>query len=407
MYWKVFCAVALLIAAYTGIVTASSEQHALDGSVQQQRYAMSSEPGRAGEQGPVESMDETKGAPNAEITPPFADIVTFAHLPTMNCLQSNKSFDIGILGAPLDTATSYRPGARFGPSGIRQGSRRLRLLRGYNVPIGVNPFDSWAKIVDCGDVQATSYDTALALRQVEAGHKKALHRGASTGRLDQHGAEPADKVFPRIITLGGDHSVTLPALRSVVKAHGPVSVIHFDSHLDTWKPALYGDGKSNTAGLNHGTFLYHAAKEGLTRNGTSIHAGIRTPLQDLGDYENDAECGFKLQEAWEIDRIGIHGIIETIRQTVGDTPVYLSIDIDVLDPSHAPATGTPETGGWTTRELRAIVRGLEGLNFVGADVVEVSPPYDTNAEITQLAAADLIFETMSLMVKKGPLSLSR
>ncbi|WFD00947.1 agmatinase [Malassezia yamatoensis] len=346
------------------------------------------------------SMDEDAplaDGPTADAV--FAGFGSFAHLPMMNCLHSDASFDIGFLGMPLDTATSYRPGARFGPSGIRQGSRRLRLYGGHNVPLDVNPFSSWAKIVDCGDVLATSYDTALAIKQLEAGHKKAMARDATKEIKGK-------KTHPRIISLGGDHSITLPVLRSIAKVYGPVSVIHFDSHLDTWKPRVFGGAKSSTAGVNHGTYFYHAAQEGLIRNGTSVHAGIRTTLNNLDDYKNDRECGFHLHEAWEIDKIGVDGFIRTIREIVGDSPVYLSIDIDVLDPSHAPATGTPETGGWTTRELRTIVRGLEGLNFVGADVVEVAPPYDTAAEITQLAAADLMFEVLSMMVKKGPVTLS-
>lgn len=352
--------------------------------------------------GSVESNEEpSPDAPTADAV--YAGLGSFAHLPTANCLNSDVPFDIGFLGMPLDTATSYRPGARFGPAGIRQGSRRLRLYGGYNVPLDVNPFSSWARIVDCGDVLATSYDTALAIKQLEAGHKKALHRSAKTTKLDGSRALGSkSKVYPRILSLGGDHSITLPILRSVVEAHGPVSVIHFDSHLDTWKPNVFGGAKSKTAAVNHGTYFYHAAKEGLIRNGTSIHCGIRSSLNDLDDYKNDRECGFKLHEAWQIDEIGVKGFIKAIHETVGNTPVYLSIDIDVLDPSHAPATGTPETGGWTTRELRTIVRGLEGLNLVGADIVEVAPPYDTNAEITQLAAADLLYEIMGLMVKAGP-----
>ena len=204
--------------------------------------------------------------------------------------------------------------------------------------------------------------------------------------------------------MGGDHSVTLPILRSMASVHGPLSVIHFDSHLDTWKPKGSKGEDSATAALNHGTYFYHASKEGLIRNGTSIHAGIRTTLYDIDDYENDADCGFKLIEAWEIDTLGVKGIIDAIKETVKDTPTYLSIDIDVIDPSAAPATGTPETGGWTTRELRTILRGLKGINLVGADLVEVAPAYDTAAEITQIAAADVLFEVLSLMVKKGPLT---
>jgi agmatinase len=160
---------------------------------------------------------------------------------------------------------------------------------------------------------------------------------------------------------------------------------------------------ANNLFSDHGTYFYHAAKEGLIRNGSSIHAGIRTSLSGPSDYQNDKDCGFKMNEARLIDDIGTKGIIENIRKAVEGNPVYLSIDIDVLDPSAAPATGTPESGGWTSRELRTILRGLEGLDIVGADLVEVSPPFDNQAEITQQVAADVLWEVMSIMVKRGPL----
>lgn len=161
------------------------------------------------------------------------------------------------------------------------------------------------------------------------------------------------------------------------------------------------------ASINHGTYFYHAFHEGLLANDSNIHAGIRTTLSGPSDYENDGYCGFEIVEAREIDYkdVGIQGIIDKIKARVGTTkPVYLSLDIDTLDPAFAPATGTPETGGWSTRELRTIIRGLEGINLVAADIVEVAPAYDTNAEHTTMAAADALYEIMSLMVKKGPLS---
>jgi agmatinase len=213
------------------------------------------------------------------------------------------------------------------------------------------------------------------------------------------------KTLPRVLSLGGDHTITLPLLRSMAKAYGPITVIHFDSHLDTWKPKVFGGALSKQASINHGTYFYHAAQEGLMRNDTNMHAGIRTTLSGMSDYENDGYCGFEISEAREIDTIGTAGIIEKIRNRVGtDNPVYLSIDIDTLDPAFAPATGTPETGGWSTRELRTIIRGLEGINLVAADIVEVAPAYDSNAELTTMAAADVMYEVMTLMVKMGPLS---
>lgn len=221
----------------------------------------------------------------------------------------------------------------------------------------------------------------------------------------QPGPSTKGKTLPRVITLGGDHTITLPLLRSMNKAYGPITVIHFDSHLDTWRPKVFGGAPSEQASINHGTYFYHAAQEGLMRNDTNIHAGIRTTLSGLSDYENDGYCGFEIVEAREIDKIGTAGIIKKIHERVGHkNPVYLSIDIDTLDPAFAPATGTPETGGWSTRELRTIIRGLEGINLVAADIVEVAPAYDTNAELTTMAAADTLYEVMTLMVKNGPLS---
>lgn len=336
----------------------------------------------------------------------FSGISTFGRLPYFPCLSSDEeSYDIAFLGAPFDTGTSYRPGARFGPSGIRQGSRKLGFSGGYNVPLEANPFHHELRVLDCGDVPVTSYDNAWAIQQIEEGHNSILMRKPFT---DAHkkGLSKAGKTLPRVITMGGDHTITLPLLRSINKAYGPVTVIHFDSHLDTWKPKVFGGSPSKVASINHGTYFYHAAMEGLLRNDTNIHAGIRTTLSGPSDYENDGYVGFQIVEAREIDTIGIDGIVKKIRDRVGtENPVYLSIDIDTIDPAFAPATGTPETGGWSTREIRTIIRGLDGLNFIGADIVEVAPAYDTNAELTTMAAADVLYEVLTMMVKKGPLTL--
>lgn len=335
----------------------------------------------------------------------FSGITTFARLPYQPCLRNpDVEYDIAFIGAPFDTGTSYRPGARFGPSGIRQGSRRLNLYGGYNVPLEINPFNDWATVLDCGDIPVTSYDNSLALKQIEEGHFSILSRSPATD-ANKRGPAMKGKTLPRVITLGGDHTITLPLLRSINRAYGPISVIHFDSHLDTWKPKVFGGSPSEVASINHGTYFYHASMEGLLANDTNIHAGIRTTLSGPSDYENDGYCGFEIVEAREIDTIGTHGIIKKILDRVGTTqPVYLSIDIDTLDPAFAPATGTPETGGWSTRELRTIIRGLESINLIAADIVEVAPAYDTNAEHTTMAASDVLYEVMSIMVKKGPLS---
>ncbi|KAL4901611.1 hypothetical protein BDW74DRAFT_187238, partial [Aspergillus multicolor] len=338
----------------------------------------------------------------------FSGISTFGRLPYFPCLASEEEkFDIAFIGAPFDTGTSYRPGARFGPSGIRQGSRRLNLYGGYNVPLQANPFSNELKVLDCGDIPVTSYDNAWAIQQIEQGHNSLLMRKPYTS-ANEYGLSKAGKTLPRIITLGGDHTITLPLLRSINKAYGPVTVIHFDSHLDTWKPKVFGGSPSEVASINHGTYFYHAAMEGLLKNDTNIHAGIRTTLSGPSDYENDGYVGFEIVEAREIDTIGTEGIIKKIRERVGNdpsSPIYLSIDIDTIDPAFAPATGTPETGGWSTRELRTLIRGLDGLNLIGADIVEVAPAYDTNAELTTMAAADVLYEVLTIMVKRGPLTV--
>ncbi|KAL0064623.1 hypothetical protein AAF712_008449 [Marasmius tenuissimus] len=350
---------------------------------------------------------------NGEVTADavFSGITTFAKLPWVQCFGKEKDvpFDIAFLGAPFDTGTSYRPGARFGPAGIRAGSRRLTLYGGYNVPLNANPFKSGLRIVDCGDIPVTPYDNKYAIQQIENGHKDLLHREPFAPLGNDEEGRPLQplsidgKHHPRIITLGGDHTIVLPLLRSIYSAYGKISVIHFDSHLDTWKPSVFGGAPSEQAAINHGTYFYWASQEGLIKNGSSIasafHGAIRTTLSGLDDYDNDDASGFQRIEAREIDTIGTEGIIKKIRETVGDNPVYLSIDIDSIDPAFAPATGTPETGGWTTRELRTILRGLDGLHIVSADIVEVAPAYDTNAELTTMAAADVLFEVLTVMAK--------
>ncbi|KAJ5301956.1 hypothetical protein PENANT_c046G07277 [Penicillium antarcticum] len=329
---------------------------------------------------------------------PFSQPVTFAHLEWQRCLAAShdKPLDIALLGFPYDTSTSYRPGARFGPRGIRAGSAREKKGRSYNTVYGVDPYDEGLEIIDCGDIPITPFDAAHAFKQMEQGYRQVLYHPTSDGNSWEH---------PRIVSLGGDHSIVLPILRSLKTVYGPISVIHLDSHLDTWDPYEgYTGIASNQSAITHGTFFWHASREGCISKGTSVHGGLRTKLFGSKDYEIDQSVGFTIIEAHEIDDIGISGIIEKIRNTVKDTPTYLSIDIDVLDPSIAPATGTPESGGWTTRELKRLIKGLEGVNLVGADVVEVSPPYDTVAETTSVAAADLIVDILASMVKvkEGP-----
>ncbi|KAK1149080.1 hypothetical protein N8T08_007758 [Aspergillus melleus] len=315
----------------------------------------------------------------------FSGLTTFARIPYINCFLDEESgkqpYDIAILGAPFDTAVTGRPGARFGPGGIRLGSHRLG---GWSIYTGDNVYESWAKLVDCGDAPLTWLDNTAALKQLDLVHKVVSSRPANTTDLGR---------VPRIVTLGGDHTTTLSALRSTYEKWGPVSVIHFDSHIGTgwWNLPLC------PSGVNHGTFLHIAHEEGLIRN-SSIHVGLRAPVnRGKSDLRNDIRCGFDMIKARDIDRLGINGVVEQIKSRVRDSRVYISVDIDVLDPAYAPATGTAEPGRFTSRELLSILDGLRGLPVVGGDVVEVAPIYDTAGETTTLAAAEVVNSLLGLM----------
>ena len=202
----------------------------------------------------------------------------------------------------------------------------------------------------------------------------------------------------RVIAIGGDHTIALPMLRAVNKVHGPVALLHFDAHLDTWD--TYFDEP-----ITHGTMFRRAFEEGLLIEDKSMHVGIRGPVYDQDDFLRDHEFGFQIIRSTDIDDIGVPAAIAKVRDRLGDTPVYLSVDIDVLDPAFAPGTGTPEMGGLHSRELLRLLRGLNGINIVGADVVEVAPAYD-HADITSLAAATVVFDMMGLMVNSGNLRSS-
>jgi agmatinase len=262
--------------------------------------------------------------------------------------------------------------------------------------------------VDCGDIPITPFDNALALKQMSEAFQELGDRAPTPERLASS-TEYMHK--PKLLTLGGDHSIALPALRALNKIYGkPLAVVHFDAHLDTWLPTKYPsawidpDDPNTQSFFNHGSMFWFASTEGLIANGSSVHAGLRTRLSgdDTEDYADDTRQGWQRISTDDIDEIGAKGIIKSILDRVGtDMPVYLSIDIDVIDPGMAPGTGTPEPGGWTTRELIRILRGIESLNVVGADIVEVSPAYDGSAETTGLAAAQIAYEVLTSIVRKG------
>jgi len=297
--------------------------------------------------------------------PRYAGLTTFARLPRLEDVQD---YDVAVVGVPFDSGVTYRPGARFGPAHIRQASR---LLRPYNPALDAQPFRD-AQIVDAGDIAANPFDIEEAIQQTRAGLAALM---TSTGRP--------------LLSLGGDHTIALPALQAVHAVHGPVALVHFDAHLDTWD--TYFD-----APYTHGTPFRRASEQGLIVKGSSAHVGIRGSLYDRQDLLDDTELGFTVVHCRDIDRIGIDGVLSRVIERVGEHPVYISIDIDVLDPAFAPATGTPEAGGMTSRELLAVLRGLNGLRLVGADIVEVSPAYD-HAEITAVAAANVAYELLTIM----------
>ena len=315
--------------------------------------------------------DTPTGPTDAREFPRFAGRGTFARLPE---IRDVGDYDIAILGVPFDGGTSYRPGARFGPMGIRQAARHLRPR--FHVELDRAPFER-AQVVDAGDAPCTPYDIDSAMRQIEA----FAH--------DLSGGNAAK----RLIALGGDHTIALPMLRAARAIHGPIALVHFDAHLDTWD--TYFD-----AAFTHGTVFRRAFEEGLLAADKSIHVGIRGPIYDQLDLVDDARFGFRVIRAGDLDVIGVEGAVDAVRRRVGDAPVHVSVDIDVLDPAFAPGTGTPEVGGLNSRELLQVLRSLDGLNIIGGDVVEVAPAYD-HAEITCLAAATVAFDLVTLMTDVG------
>ncbi|KAH3901353.1 related to agmatinase [Saccharomycodes ludwigii] len=338
---------------------------------------------------------------------PYQGVETFAHLPHTKCLlHPDVEFDIGIIGVPFDTATTYRPGARFGPSAIRKGSQRQNSLRGFNFRADINPYTSWAKVIDCGDIPVTPMDNDIALKMMtKAFESLLLERNGTANSTSSSGKTVLP---PRLMSLGGDHSILLPILRALHKVYGRITVVHFDSHLDTWsaKTSYPGYWHSDTSEFTHGSMLWSAAKEGLLAESNNLHVGLRTRLAGWEDYDVDDDTGFTRIEADEILELGVKGMADKILSIVPkDKPVYVSVDIDVIDPGSAPGTGTMECGGFLTRELIYMLRQMENLNIVGGDVVEVAPAYDP-LEITSLAGAQVAYELITNMVKHGPVDES-
>ncbi|MGH3472256.1 MAG: agmatinase [Nocardioidaceae bacterium] len=313
--------------------------------------------------------ESPRGPVDASVVPRYAGAATFARLPRLDEVQSA---DVAVVGVPFDSGVSYRPGARFGPAHIRASSR---LLRPYNPAQDVSPFAA-QQVADAADIAVNPFDIATAIDQIATG-ARGLLRSAD-----------------RLLVLGGDHTIALPLLRVMAERHGPVAVLHFDAHLDTWD-TYFGEP------YTHGTPFRRASEEGLIDRKHSLHIGIRGPLYAATDLDDTSSLGFTTLSCADFDTLGLAGVVDRARDRLGNGPVYVSVDIDVIDPGMAPGTGTPEAGGLTSRELLTTLRGLDGLPLVGADIVEVAPAYD-HAEVTGIAAAHVGYELLSLMASARP-----
>jgi len=307
------------------------------------------------------------GQVDATLVPRYGGPATFARLPRVD--EVSRA-DVVLAGVPYDSAVSYRPGARFGPGHIRTASK---LLRPYNPATDAFPFNAH-QVADAGDLAVNPFDIKEAMASIESDYARLRSDGAT------------------VVALGGDHSITLPVLRALSRDHGKIAVLHFDAHLDTWD-TYFGEP------YTHGTPFRRASEEGLLDLEHCLHMGIRGPLYAKTDLEDDVRLGFQVIRSDDYEVDGVSSIVERMRARLGDTPLYVSVDIDVLDPAHAPGTGTPEAGGLTSRELLNTLRGLSGLNIIGADVMEVAPAYD-HAEMTGIAAAHVVYELLSVLTTR-------
>lgn len=296
--------------------------------------------------------------------PRFAGVRTFMRAPHVMELAG---VDAAAIGIPFDTATTFRSGARFGPESIRSASA---LIRPYHPALGVNVVEELS-IVDYGDLPVAPGDTEGTYRRVEEALAPVVEAG----------------VFP--LVMGGDHSITLAELRVAARRHGPLALVQLDAHADTWDE-YFGQR------YFHGTTFRRAAEEGLLEPTASVQAGIRGSVYGGEDYELSRELGFDLVTSDELRALEPEAFAARVRERVGGRPVFLSFDVDFLDPAYAPATGTPEIAGFTTAEAVAYLRALRGIDLAAADVVEVAPAYDPPGQPTALAAANVMFELLAL-----------
>jgi agmatinase len=296
--------------------------------------------------------------------PRYGGIRTFARCPVVT---DPEGVDVAIVGVPFDTATTLRPGARFGPDAIRTGSM---MIRPYHPALDVDVFEALS-VVDWGGLDVTPGNAQRTLEQIATGLAPLLGAG----------------IVP--IVLGGDHSIALGELRAHAKAHGPVALVLLDAHADTWDE-YWGER------YFHGTPFRRAVEEGLLLPERSLLAGMRGPLYTREDMAATRELGFEVIEGDALLRMSAEEYGRRVRERIGDAPAYLSFDIDFVDPGFAPGTGTPEIGGPSAREALELLRSLAGMEFRGFDLVEVSPPYDGPGQTTALLAAGVVYEFLAL-----------
>jgi agmatinase/guanidinopropionase len=298
---------------------------------------------------------------------PFIGVPSFMRLPVTREL---KGVDVAILGVPFDSGTSYRTGTRFGPRKIRETSL---LIWGHNSTLNVTPLKK-LNVVDYGDVSVIPPSIEHTMTAITETASAIIDAGTT------------------LITLGGDHSIALPLLRAHVKKHGPVSLVHIDAHIDTW------ESEFDAVQYSHGTPFRHALNEGLIRKGEYVQIGIRGPLSGANDYADAAALGARTITIHEVMEKGMKEVLKEVHERIKG-PVYVTVDIDSADPAYAPGTGTPEVGGLTSYQLLQLIRGLRGLDLIGFDLVEVSPPFD-HGDITAILASNIAFEYLSLLALK-------
>ncbi len=294
----------------------------------------------------------------------FSGPNTFMRLPAADTLAG---LDVAVLGVPMDIGTSWRSGTRFGPKQIRAESA---MIRPYNMATFAAPFDS-LQIADIGDLAINTFSLADSLRIIKESYDAILAQG----------------VIP--VAIGGDHSITLPILRAVAAKHGPVALVHVDAHADV-NDEMFGERET------HGTVFRRAYEEGLIVPDKTFQVGIRGSGYAASDFTEAKGWGFRQFPAWELWQQNLTQIGSLIRKEIGEHPVYITYDIDSLDPAYAPGTGTPEIAGLTTPQALQLIQALGGMNVVGCDLVEVSPPYDPSGN-TALTAANLLFELLCIL----------